>query len=116
MSRLFRSFDIDASPFADTGIYQRNLRMERRYSREAALKHLNNMGIAGEGGDSPWINVLHTKEQAASINVDGIKYLAKLIVDPLIHWLPLHISDYFKLIPCPFQQSNRSYKRPDHSR
>ncbi|KAL3846866.1 hypothetical protein ACJMK2_017820 [Sinanodonta woodiana] len=123
MSIIFYSFDIDVSPIVNIDIYQRTLRIEERYSREEALKPLNNIGtektdITGMygGGNSPWNDVFNTRKQVASINVDGIKYLAKLIVDLSIHWLPLYISDDFKRIPCPFRKINRSYKRPDHSR
>ncbi|KAL3880761.1 hypothetical protein ACJMK2_032976 [Sinanodonta woodiana] len=98
---MFRRFDIDLSPFVDNDIYLRTLRVEGRFSREEALKRLNNAGVAPsdimgmyrEGENSPWSAVLHTREQAANVNSPQIKYVAKLIVDLRVHWLPLYITD-----------------------
>ncbi|KAL3871985.1 hypothetical protein ACJMK2_039956, partial [Sinanodonta woodiana] len=43
---MFRRFDIDLSPFVDNDIYLWTLRVKGRFSREEALKRLNNAGVA----------------------------------------------------------------------
>ncbi|KAL3860464.1 hypothetical protein ACJMK2_010587 [Sinanodonta woodiana] len=68
---MFRRFDIDLSPFVDNDIYLMTLRVEGRFSREEALKRLNNAGVAPsdimgmyrEEENSPWSAVLHTKNR-----------------------------------------------------
>ncbi|KAL3877983.1 hypothetical protein ACJMK2_035630 [Sinanodonta woodiana] len=98
---MFRKFDVNLSPYVDCDIYHKTLRVEGRISREEALRRLNHAGIATkdiegmyrEGENSPWNAVLCTKEQAYGVQAEGIKYLAKMVVDLRVHWLPLYISD-----------------------
>ncbi|KAL3877994.1 hypothetical protein ACJMK2_035635 [Sinanodonta woodiana] len=98
---MFRKFDVNLSPYVDCDIYHKTLRVEGRISREEALRRLNHAGIATkdiegmyrEGENSPWNAVLFTKEQAYGVQAEGIKYLAKMVVDLRVHWLPLYISD-----------------------
>ena len=98
---MFRKFDINLSPFIDCDIYHKTLRIEGRISREEALRRLHHAGVESkdiegmyrEGENSPWNAVLVSKDQACGVNSDGIKYLAKMVVDLRIHWLPLYLSD-----------------------
>ncbi|KAL3877957.1 hypothetical protein ACJMK2_035598 [Sinanodonta woodiana] len=98
---MFRRFDIDLAPFLNNDIYDRTLRVEGRISRDEALRRLNHAGVMltdivgmyREGENSPWNVVLDTKEKASTINSEGIKYLAKMVIDLRVHWLPLYISD-----------------------
>ncbi|KAL3890680.1 hypothetical protein ACJMK2_002961 [Sinanodonta woodiana] len=98
---MYRRFDVNLSPFLDTDIYERTVRVEGRISREEALKRLHHVGITTrdiegmyrEGENSPWNAVLHSKDQASNITAEGIKYLAKMIIDRRVHWLPLYIHD-----------------------
>ncbi|KAL3856798.1 hypothetical protein ACJMK2_011515 [Sinanodonta woodiana] len=98
---MYRRFDVNLSPFLDTDIYERTVRVEGRISREEALKRLHHVGITTrdiegmyrEGENSPWNAVLHSKDQASNITAEGIKYLAKMIIDLRVHWLPLYIHD-----------------------
>ncbi|KAL3890692.1 hypothetical protein ACJMK2_002973 [Sinanodonta woodiana] len=93
---MYRRFDVNLSPFLDTDIYERTVRVEGRISREEALKRLHHVGITTrdiegmyrEGENSPWNAVLHSKDQASNITAEGIKYLAKMIIDLRVHWLP----------------------------
>ncbi|KAL3877954.1 hypothetical protein ACJMK2_035595 [Sinanodonta woodiana] len=97
---MFRRFDIDLAPFLND-IYDRTLHVEGRISRDEALRRLNHAGVLlsdivgmyREGENSPWNVVLETKEKASNINSEGIKYLAKMVIDLHVHWLPLYISD-----------------------
>ena len=98
---MFRKYEVNLSKFVDCDVYERTLRIEGRISRDEALRRLSVAGVQlkdiegmyREGDNSPWNAVLNTKEMAEGVNVDGIKYLARMIVDLRVHWLPLYIND-----------------------
>ncbi|KAL3877956.1 hypothetical protein ACJMK2_035597 [Sinanodonta woodiana] len=98
---MFCRFDIDLAPFLNSDFYDRTLRVEGRISWDEVLSYLIHAGVLlteivgmyREGENSPWNVVLESKEKASNINSEGIKYLAKMVTDLRVHWLPLYISD-----------------------
>lgn len=98
---MYRRVDVNSSKYVNSNVYLRTIKVEGRISREDVLRRLDTAGVNigdieglyREGENSPWHAVLRSQEKAKGATGDGIKYIANLIVDLRIHWLPLFIND-----------------------